>query len=285
MDKLYQFLTARWLMSGEEQSRLLAAILPALRSGHISEAQALLSASTMNAYATTPYMASRWEVDDQNIPEGSVAVITLEGPLYAWETFRLESILRAAADNPHIAGVVLWINGPGGMSTYIDVVSDQIAQFPKPVAAYVAAYMLSAHLWIGSAAGRIFLASPLCEVGSCGVMTTYVSMREYYKNLGIDIRDIYSDSSDLKNKWFRDIEERDDETLVKERLAQTHDAFIRAVAGYRGIAPDTESPVFRGETFTGDAAISAGLADQYGTLQDAVQWVVAQTVIRQVNSE
>lgn len=269
-------------MPEEQHARLFDVLLPALRAGAVTEAEQLLAQHSVQCYATTPYLAERWELDDSSIPDGSVAVITLEGPLYSWETFRLETYLRQAADNPRILGVVLWINGPGGMALYVDVVAKVISEYTKPIATFVAGYMLSAHFWIGSSTGRIFISSPLVEVGSVGTMTTYVSMKEYYKQLGLDVRDIYPDTADLKNKWFRDIEERDDDTILKAKLQQLHQAFAQAVAKNLGIDYDPQQPIFRGETFTGEEALTMGVVQQQGTLLDAVQWVVAQSTLRQI---
>lgn len=269
-------------MPEEQHARLFDVLLPALRAGAVTEAEQLLAQHSVQCYATTPYLADRWELDDSSIPDGSVAVITLEGPLYSWETFRLETYLRQAADNPRILGVVLWINGPGGMALYVDVVAKIISEYTKPIATFVAGYMLSAHFWIGSSTGRIFISSPLVEVGSVGTMATYVSMKEYYKQLGFDVRDIYPDTADLKNKWFRDIEERDDDTILKAKLQQLHQAFAQAVAKNLSIDYDPQQPLFRGETFTGEEALTMGVVQQQGTLLDAVQWVVAQSTLRQI---
>ena len=268
-------------MPGFEHARLLGTILPAVRSGNLKEAAMVLQASTLKCYATTPYLVGSWEVSDTGIPDGSVAMLVMEGPLYSWETFRLETLLRRIADNDRICGAVLWINGPGGMANYVDVVARQISDFSKPVAAFVAGYMLSAHYWIGSSTGRIFAASPLCEVGSVGTMASYVSMREYYRQAGIDYRDIYPDTSDLKNRWFRDIEDKDDEGMLKSQLEELHKVFCEAVSANRDIAYDASDPFFRGATFSGSEALRLGYIDQLGTLIDAVQWVVAQSAIQE----
>ena len=284
VNRLYHFLTDRWLISGEEHTRLLGVILPALRAGNLRMAADMLADSSVKCHATTPYLAGRWELGESTLPEGSIAIITLDGPIFSWGTFQLERMLQQAAENPKIIGVVLWINGPGGMATYIDVVARQIHEMQKPVAAYVAGYMLSAHLWLGSAAGRIFIASTLAELGSIGTMGSYLSLREYYKQMGVDLRDIYPDTSDMKNKWFRDIEERNDESLVKSQLENLHLAFAHTVAEYRGIECDMQQQLFRGATFNGEEAIAEGIADQVGTLLDAVQWVVAQSTLRVIDT-
>ena len=282
VDKIYNFLTEKWLIADEGRTRLLATILPAIKAGNIAEVEKRLSNET-KAYATTPYLADRWELDDGSLPANSVAVINLEGPLYSWETFRLEKLLIQALNNDKIAGVVLWINGPGGMALHVDIAAALIEKAEKPIATYIAGTMASAHFWIGTAAARTFIASPLCSVGSVGTMGTYINFQKFYEMNGIDYRDIYPDSSDLKNKWFRDLAEKNDDTRIKKGLEDLHRLFAADVARYLGIEYDPEAPIFRGETFNGTEAVEAGYVDQFGTFQDAVTWVLAQATIKESN--
>lgn len=282
MDKIYNFLTERWLIADEGAARLLATVLPAIKAGNIAEVETRLTNET-KAYATTPYLADRWELDDGSLPANSVAVINLEGPLYSWETFRLEKLLIQALNNDKIAGIVLWINGPGGMALHVDIAAALIEKAEKPIATYIAGTMASAHFWIGAAAARTFIASQLCSVGSVGTMGTYMNFQKFYEMNGIDYRDIYPDSSDLKNKWFRDLAEKNDDTRIKKELEDLHRLFATDVARYLGIEYDPEAPIFRGETFNGKEAVEAGYVDQFGTFQDAVTWVLAQATIKESN--
>lgn len=74
----------------------------------------------MTAYASDLNFVGRWNLEDSGLPSDSVAVIVLEGTLYSWETFRLQEYIAQAAANDRIAGIILWINGPGGMITGLD---------------------------------------------------------------------------------------------------------------------------------------------------------------------
>ena len=283
VNKIYHFLNTRWAMAANDYARLLMTVMPALKNGQIDTVARYLEAKQMVVYATTPYLADRYELDDATLPDGSVAVICLDGPLFSWETLNLERRLQQAADNSKIVGVVLWINGPGGMISRVDVVADMITNYPKPIATYVAGTMASAHFWIGVSAGRTFVDSRLSEVGSVGVMITFQSLKRYFSEQGIDIRAIYPDAADLKNKWFRDIEDNDDETTIKERLTLDHRIFCEHVAKSLNMDYDPDMALFRGETFTGTEAVEKGYIDEIGNLQDAVRWVVATATAKETN--
>ena len=225
----------------------------------------------------------RWNLEDSVLPSDSVAVIVLEGTLYAWETFRLQEYIAQAAANDRIAGIILWINGPGGMITGLDNASKMISECPKPVVAYIAGACASAHFWLASAADKRFLGSLMCEVGSIGVVGTYYNAKEALKKEGIDYREIYPDSADLKNREHREIAENNNEEPYKEKLSKLHMMFCRTVSENLSIAYDKDSPVFRGATFMGDEAVREGLADGYNTLEGAARWILAQSVINKTN--
>ncbi len=100
---------------------------------------------------------------------------------------------------------------------------------------------------------------------------------------GIDYREIYPDTADLKNKETRILEENGDESLIKQRAERIHKVFSETVARNLGIEYDPELPLFRGELFNGDEAVQAGYIDQFGGLADAVKWVLAQATSRRAN--
>lgn len=274
MKRLQKIFAGNWAITPKDYEAFCALLLPCVIHGNLDKAEAQLNNTGVTVYATFPTnIASRWELDDTALPDNSVAVIVLEGVLMSWETYRLEELLEKIEENPKICGAVLWINGPGGMVAHVDVVASMLKAMTKPVATFVAGTMASAHFWIGTSAARTFIASPLCEVGSVGVMITWANFREYFKKNGIDVRDIYPDTADLKNHETRALEAGDEEP-IKEKLEALHMAFAATVADNLGIDYDPELPLFRGQIFTGDEAVKLGYIDQLGTLQDAVAWVL-----------
>lgn len=283
MDKIQQIFQDNWAIGNNDYYRLLSIIVPCISAGNLEAVERQLNQNQITAYATTPYLVNKWELDNEDLPNDSVAVITIEGTLYSWETYRLEERLHFIFENPRICGAVLWINGPGGMVAHIDIAAKMIRESPKPIATYVAGTMASAHFWIGTAAQKTFIASPMCEVGSVGILSTYQSYKEYFKKLGIDYRELYPDSSDLKNYEVRAIEDHGNEEPIKEKLAIMHRIFCNEVSTHLGIPYDPELPLYRGQLFTGDVAVANGYIDEMGSLEDAVAWVLAQSTVKRVN--
>ena len=88
----------------------------------------------------------------------------------------------------------------------------------------------------------------------------------------------------ITGKSIRAIEDDNNEEPIKQRLAVMHRIFCDAISRNLGIAYDPELPLFRGQIFTGDVAVANGYIDQFGTLEDAVKWVLAQATVRKVNA-
>lgn len=87
----------------------------------------------------------------------------------------------------------------------------------------------------------------------------------------------------MKNKETRALVDNNDESLLKARAERIHKVFSETVARNLGIEYDPELPLFRGEMFNGDEAVAAGYIDEFGGLNDAVKWVLAQATSRKAN--
>jgi len=269
-------------MLPSEWNAFFSLVLPVVMRGDLEVVEQHLE-SRLHTFAM-PSNGKQYEIDDAELPMGSVAVVVLEGVLYSWETYRLEQQLREIEHNPKLCGVVLWINGPGGMVTNVDVVSDLLRGYSKPTATFVAGMMASAHFWIGTSTQRTVMLSRLNEVGSVGVMLTWMSIKKWLESEGIVLRDIYPNTADLKNLAVRALEDSDDDAPTKEHLERLHLAFAEAVALNLSVKYDPKLPLFRGATFTGEEALKLGYIDQIGTLEDAVRWVLGRATANVVNN-
>lgn len=282
MNRLQRIFSDNWTIRRHDFESFVSLIMPAIVAGNIEAASAKLNEDdkcTVKATAA-PYMAKWYELDDISLPVDSIAVITLTGVLYSWESEWVAKQVEAAELNPNICGIVFVIDGPGGMVSHLDMAAAAVENCKKPTATVVTGIMASAHFWLGTASDRTFIASPLCEVGSVGIVCTHYSFREFFKMNGIDYREIYPDTADLKNKETRVLVENNDESLIKARAEKIHKNFAETVARNLGIEYDPKLPLFRGEMFDGNEAVELGYIDQFGGVADAVKWVLAQATSR-----
>lgn len=284
MNKLQKIFSDHWAVRPHDLQGAVGLLMPSILRGNLAEAGDCLDSTLPRVEVLNPYEGTWWELGDSNIPADSLAVVSLQGMLYSWATEYVMGIVAQVEAHPQICGMVLVIDGPGGMASYVDQCSKAIRSMTKPTATYVKGIMASAHFWLGTSTGRTFIAdSPLCEVGSVGVVVNYYSFRTLLENAGIKHWEIYPDSSDLKNREVRDLEDNDDETLIKQSAARLHEAFSQAVSENTGIAYDPAAPLFRGQMFTASEAVGAGIINQTGTLKDAILWVLAQAALNENN--
>jgi signal peptide peptidase SppA len=179
--------------------------------------------------------------------------------------------IKAAMADPSVTSIVLDINSPGGTIEGLDALSNLIgsSKDDKCIIAYVDGQMCSAAYWIGSAASAI-VASPTAQVGSIGILVKHTDYskademngvkRTYltagkYKALGNDAEPL--------SEFARQV--------IQERLDDAYTIFIDTVAKNRGTtAEKVLSDMADGRVFMGQKAVSAGLVDSLGTLDDAL---------------
>lgn len=279
MSKIQQILNSAWAVGRSDYLNLLSILKPAVDAGNFAAVEKELSKEPINVMCVNlGYAYREWEFEDENLPNDSISVVRMDGVLYNWDTEYLARCIGLALENTKIAGVILKIDGVGGMINGLGELTSLIENAAKPIVAVVTGCCMSAHYWIASTAKRRLLLDKGCQVGSIGVVGTYYNASEAMKNAGIDFREIYPDTSDLKNIEIRDIEKNNDERRYKKYLEKIHALFCDTVSRNLSIPYEKESPVFRGATFMGDEAIKAGLADGYGNVDDAARWILAQSI-------
>lgn len=284
MDRIYRLMTTPWSVTPGTMASMRLVLASALKNGTFHELADMIRESPVEcAYVSASGIPQFYNDADEPTPPGTVGVIELKGFLYRYKTDRAISALRDMCADPNIIGVVLSMDGPGGEVSGVDELAQVIRAAGKPVVAYVRGMACSAYYWLACACQRICCASGISDIGCVGVYTSYMNESEWYRQQGIDLRDIYADASDLKNEEYRAIAERDDESLMKERLAKINDAFCEAVAQGRSIAYDPQLPLFRGRTFMASDALPLGYIDEICPFDTVIEWVRGNSEARRWN--
>lgn len=214
------------------------------------------------------------------IPEGSVAVIEMNGPLLkrgdicSYGADEIVMALQMADANSNIIGTVLKIDGPGGSVAAIPPFIEFGKKKTKPV---VALYdtCCSAHLYaMLSCADHIMADNNLSStIGSIGVMLSLKDNREELKLKGITLHEIYPDESANKNEAFRLALDGKYDMIKQEMLSPLAVKFQEAVKLARPNLKSGEPGLLTGKTFTADKAKELGLIDSIGCHSDAVAMV------------
>lgn len=216
-----------------------------------------------------------------DIPENSVAVIPMQDVIMAEDycgspgTDTMQQWLNAANAHPNIIGTVLKINSPGGSADAMMKMAGAVKNSAKPVVSHAEGLMASAAYGIGSSAEHIMLDHPrLTEVGSIGTMMSWQDWQGYYENLGVKFHTVYATDSKDKNQIFQQAKKGNYKPLLNHSLNPYNNEFKMIVQVNRNSKIDLKKEnVLSGKTYLSQDAISVGLADSIGSINDAIELV------------
>ena len=206
-----------------------------------------------------------------NINPERIAVSELFGaignPARTTEYIRM---LRAIEENKRIRALIIDIDSPGGSagpSEYLYTTIAKVAK-KKPVVAFVRGMGASGAYMAACGASKI-VAVPMALVGSIGVISMRPMLYEALDRIGVRMQ--VTKSGRLKDMFsnFREPtpEERDKEQALMDEV---YGRFVEMVAEARGLSIERARELATGEVFTASKAREAGLIDELGDLDTAI---------------
>jgi signal peptide peptidase SppA len=220
------------------------------------------------------------EDDDDDEQLGGVAIVKAIGPITQYEGVCdwmfggcsleafMEDMEEAAADDG-VSSIVMLVDSPGGEAAGIADAADRVRLInaEKPVVALITGEGCSAGYWLASAAGKI-VASQTAILGSIGIVMTYIDDSKADEAMGIRKVEFVSSVSPDKRM---DPGSEGGKAKIQAVVDDYGEIFVSAVAGFRGVSTEKVKTDFgQGGVLVGAKALEAGLADQIGTLEDAV---------------
>jgi protease-4 len=179
--------------------------------------------------------------------------------------------LRHAAEDEHIAAVVLYVDSPGGGVLASDLIAREVRKLreKKPVVAYMSGVAASGGYYVSALAQRI-IAQPLTITGSIGVISMKPNLHEAEGKLSLhrvtlkrgERAGLYSTSEAL---------DADDYAAVASTIARAYDDFKRLVAEGRKLDVADLEPISGGRVWTGAMAKARGLVDELGDFTVALR--------------
>jgi protease-4 len=285
LHRLLSILSAQWLIHQDTATAYLPLLIALVRGEKFSLELSDNHTPQIMALGgdTMIPVAGKHELSDASLPENSVAVLPLSGPICSWDSQQLMQQLSAVEANDRINAVLLAVNSPGGMVSQTDLLANTIRQMTKPTVAAISGMAASAAMWVISAASYRIATSPMDLVGSVG---TKVSIQDYSSlldKIGIKVSDFYATKATRKDEEVRAIKSGGDLAPITAFVDFVNDIFHHAIRENLGIAADSE--VFTGATFFAEKAKSLGLIDAIGTrasaLDHAYQLGLKSKIIRQ----
>jgi ClpP class serine protease len=182
--------------------------------------------------------------------------------------------------------VVLDIDSPGGSPVQSDLIAARIRRRAEKagvaVHAVIAEVGASGGYWIACAAERIH-ANPMSVVGSIGVRGGGFGLSDAIARIGVERRLYTSGENKARLDPFSP-EQPEDVAFVKSVMTELHERFkdwVRSRRGARLRAEDSE--VFDGSWMLGERAVTVGLIDALGDLDQVTRELGGEKVRVQFN--
>ena len=228
--------------------------------------------SSMSSLGSLGGMFEMEEYGYEMAYEDTVGIIELGGTIqYDGSLCSPEGLkeqLDRAEEDPNIVAVVLRVDSGGGTATAGEEMSNYVRDFSKPIVVSSASINASAAYEISSQSDYIFVAKTTA-IGSIGTALQITDLSGLYEKLGISIENITSSESKDSSYGTRSLSD-EERAWYQDQVDQINETFIEAVAAGRNMGIEEVRKLANGMTYTGMDAVKNGLADEIGTLEDAI---------------
>jgi len=185
---------------------------------------------------------------------------------------RVQEVLDRARGDDDVRAILLRIDSPGGTATASEQIYTAIMRFRQergiPVMAQFLGTAASGGYYIAMSADTI-QAHPTTITGSIGVIFSSLSFAGLMEKIGVEDQTVTGGIYKDAGSPFRRLSdvEREQLQLIVDDL---HERFREIVAlGRPNLPPDQIRTLSEGQIFSASQALSNGLVDQIGTLEDA----------------
>ncbi len=208
-----------------------------------------------------------------------IAVIYAEGAIVGGrgsiETIgsdRFAEEFRELREDESVKAIVLRVNSPGGSATASEVILREIllTKKEKPVIVSMGNVAASGGYWI-AAGGNYIFAEENTVTGSIGVFGLLSNIQEIANEHGVtwdvvktgEFADI---GSNVRPKTEAEL------AIYQKSVNKTYRLFLNKVARYRNLPIEKVKEIARGRVWSGKEAVSIGLVDRIGGLENAIAY-------------
>ena len=186
---------------------------------------------------------------------------------------RFAGIIRKIREDEQVKVVVLRVNSPGGSVISSEKIRSEMAllKAEKSVIASYGGYAASGGYWISAGCDKIYT-DPVTLTGSIGVFGMIPDLSKTLKDIAhVNITSV---STHKHGDMMSLISPMDaEETAFMQRsIEDVYDNFVGIVSEARGLSRERVDEIAQGRVWTGADAVGIGLADEIGTLEDAIRW-------------
>lgn len=176
----------------------------------------------------------------------------------------------------NVKAVVMRVNSPGGDAQAAEAIARELRLLreEKPLVVSFGDYAASGGYWISAESDYIFT-NRTTLTGSIGVFGMIPNFgKALDKHLHINVETVNTNkNSDLLNttRALNPAEEK----FLTANIENVYERFLKLVSDGRGLSVQGVDSIAQGRVWTGEDALSIGLADEYGGLDDAIRYAAA----------
>jgi protease IV len=225
-------------------------------------------------------------VIDLNGPIGidqSPGILKREGNLLSTIYYRL----KKASQDPHVKGIILRLDTPGGEGTTSDIIYNEILRFKEktgiPVLALMMGVAASGGYYVACGCDFI-MAHPTTITGSIGVIAILPGFKEVLNKIGIEVNVIKSGKmKDAGGPW-KDLSQ-EERAYYQEMVDELYHGFLEVVHRSRKelLSMEEIKKIADGRVFHAKKALNLKLIDAVGYFDDALQKILSMASIRDAN--
>jgi protease-4 len=213
--------------------------------------------------------------------QGTLAIVHVSGPIHfemspqGWIGADAEEAVRKLhrlSEKDEVKAILLRINSPGGTVGAVQEIHREMARCRakgKIIVASLGDVAASGGYYLAAGSDRI-VANPGTITGSIGVILEFGNLEGLFQKIGLKLQVI-------KSGAYKDIGSparaltSEEKAMLQATIDDAYSQFFEAVRGGRGMDPEKLRGLADGRIFTGSQAKEAGLVDELGDEQDAIQ--------------
>lgn len=182
-------------------------------------------------------------------------------------------MLRKIGESKNVAGVIVYVNSPGGTTTGGEAIYEGLRQLAakKPVVAQFGTVAASAGYIVGLGADHIVTRGNTIT-GSVGVLMQWPEVGEMLGKVGVKMNEVKSGDLKASPSMFAPAD-APSLVVVRSMIDEGYQWFISLVETRRGIKRADVPDLEKGRIFSGREAVSLKLADEIGGEAEAQRWL------------
>lgn len=232
--------------------------------------------------------ASNIQKDDKSESSNKVAVVMLQGNIVDGEGQdteiggdRVAKLIRKLREDEKVKAIVIRVNSPGGSAVASDLIWREIilAKEKKPVIASFGDVAASGGYYISCASDRIFV-QPNTITGSIGVFGLIPNFKKLLnEKIGITTDEVALSKHANFGGGLKPLDAFES-AVIQKSVEQVYSTFRQRVADGRKTDTAAIEKIAQGRVWTGEQAIERNLADEVGSLNDAIAYTVKKASLK-----